>query len=278
MGKKKKPEATTVQGRVYSRQLRGVARMVAQMIKTYVTPSSSEAAARNVEELNRQLSLYSETIGPWAERVALNMVAGLQRRADEEKAFRDAAVEFVRSGGVSQSPEKAKKRYMKRANVISEGLRDRFEDEVGLEARRLIRAQADLIQDIPRKVVHQIQGLAREAHVTGRRDEWLVEKILNLADITRERATTIARTEISRSQAVLDRVDAVSDGITHYWWRTAEDEDVRPEHAKLNGKKFAYDDPPFIPGEGNVHPGEIWNCRCEAEPIIKGFNEKQPIQ
>jgi predicted kinase len=51
-------------------------------------------------------------------------------------------------------------------------------------------------------------------------------------------------------------------GRVFYRWRTEEDERVRPEHAKRHGRLFSWNYPP----EGG-HPGEDFNCRCEAELV-----------
>lgn len=259
---KKKPE--TAEARTYSRQLRNVARMISAILKAY-TESDPDKTLRMTPELQKQLDDYGDTLGPWARRVAANMIVGLERRADRERRVLMTA----------------QQRFMKRSEEISSGLSEEFQGKIGQEVERLINEQVDLITALPRRTAAKVQKLAQEAHVKGYRDEWLVKKILELSDISVAQATTIARTEISRSQAVLDRVRAVEEGFTHYIWRTAEDEDVRPEHKKLNGKKFRYDSPPFIPGEGNVHPGEIWNCRCYAEAVIPagGFDSKpKPVR
>ncbi|MCK5296953.1 MAG: minor capsid protein [Alphaproteobacteria bacterium] len=47
-----------------------------------------------------------------------------------------------------------------------------------------------------------------------------------------------------------------------YIWRTKSDNKVRSSHAEREGKIFSWDNPP----EGG-HPGEAYNCRCEAEPV-----------
>lgn len=48
---------------------------------------------------------------------------------------------------------------------------------------------------------------------------------------------------------------------SHYVWRTARDERVRPAHAANEGRVFAWRDPP-----PTGHPGEAHQCRCWAEP------------
>lgn len=55
---------------------------------------------------------------------------------------------------------------------------------------------------------------------------------------------------------------------THYIWRTAGDDKVRPSHAANNGKIFAWDNPPET-----GHPGAAQHCRCVAEGYVQGGTE-----
>jgi Phage Mu protein F like protein len=55
---------------------------------------------------------------------------------------------------------------------------------------------------------------------------------------------------------------------THYVWRTRGDGKVRASHAANNGRIFAWDNPPPV-----GHPGEDFNCRCTAEPYVRGESE-----
>lgn len=51
--------------------------------------------------------------------------------------------------------------------------------------------------------------------------------------------------------------------VERYTWRSREDSRVRAAHAEYDDRVFSWSDPP----EGG-HPGQGWNCRCTAEPII----------
>ncbi len=55
---------------------------------------------------------------------------------------------------------------------------------------------------------------------------------------------------------------------THYVWRTRGDGKVRATHAANNGRIFSWDNPP-----PTGHPGEDYNCRCTAEPYVRGESE-----
>lgn len=48
-----------------------------------------------------------------------------------------------------------------------------------------------------------------------------------------------------------------------YIWRSQDDTRVRAAHAENDDRVFAWANPP-----AGGHPGEAWNCRCTAEPII----------
>ncbi len=50
----------------------------------------------------------------------------------------------------------------------------------------------------------------------------------------------------------------------HYIWRTARDGRVRPEHARREGRIFAWDDPPW-----DGHPGSAPGCRCSSEAVVE---------
>lgn len=53
-----------------------------------------------------------------------------------------------------------------------------------------------------------------------------------------------------------------------YVWRTRHDGKVRPAHARNDGHVFYWSDPPET-----GHPGEDYNCRCQATPYVEGQTE-----
>jgi Phage Mu protein F like protein len=53
-----------------------------------------------------------------------------------------------------------------------------------------------------------------------------------------------------------------------YVWRTSQDEKVRSAHRANDGHLFNWSDPPET-----GHPGEDYNCRCEAIPYAMGATE-----
>ncbi len=52
---------------------------------------------------------------------------------------------------------------------------------------------------------------------------------------------------------------------TQHVWRSLRDDKVRSSHQENDGWIFAWENPP-----ATGHPGEDYNCRCEAVPYIPG--------
>lgn len=51
-------------------------------------------------------------------------------------------------------------------------------------------------------------------------------------------------------------------GHTHYMWLSMDDDRVRSSHSANDGQIFSFDNPP-----PTGHPGEDYNCRCQAAPV-----------
>lgn len=59
-------------------------------------------------------------------------------------------------------------------------------------------------------------------------------------------------------------------GIRKYRWSTSHDSRVRHDHKELNNKIFDWDHPPITDQatQARNHPGEDFNCRCVAIPLL----------
>ncbi len=74
----------------------------------------------------------------------------------------------------------------------------------------------------------------------------------------------IITSTIARYAEILDgffQTDALQ--FEQYIWRSSDDSRVRAAHAEYDDRILPWSDPT----EGG-HPGQGWNCRCIAEPII----------
>jgi SPP1 gp7 family putative phage head morphogenesis protein len=96
----------------------------------------------------------------------------------------------------------------------------------------------------------------------------LTAKLLEVSDVSRARARFWARDQTLKLAASVTRAKHESLGIVEYVWRTSGDGTVRPSHDALDGKTFRYDDPPET-GTGVHNPGEDYQCRCHADPVLE---------
>ena len=220
-------------------ELRKVAKIVGGIIRTYVSGDKITDA----KKLASVLAAYSEALGPWGEAVVAKIMAGVQSNN--------------------------KRAWAQLSTTIGKELRSTMaESAVGAVARQLQREQVELIKSLPLEAGLRAQKLAQEAMMGGKRAAEVAQELDRTTEVTESRATLIARTEIAKANASLTQARAQYVGATHYIWRTAEDGDVRESHSAMNGKIFRFDQPPAVEGEGNHGPGEIYNCRCFAEPVI----------
>lgn len=192
---------------------------------------------------------YSVTIDEWATAVTSTM---LKRVADDDFDT-----------------------WTKTSEKLSRETKKRLKDAViGPEYARLQREQVDLIKSIPLDAAKKVHQWTQTALSEGQRYSSIAKKIkTELGDVSDTKAVLIARTETARARSTFTQARSTAVGSTHYVWHTVGDGAVRPRHAHLDGKIFAWSDPPVCDeGKGGspvrAHPGCVWNCRCWAEPLF----------
>ena len=123
------------------------------------------------------------------------------------------------------------------------------------------------VQKLPEDAVEKVREYSIDAYLRGERWETVQDKILKIPGMNYRHAKLVARTEgaIAASQITMARAQAI--GCTHFIWRAVLDNRTRPSHRAMNGKVCEYLDPPIVEGQPLI-PGQIYNCRCHAEPII----------
>lgn len=112
--------------------------------------------------------------------------------------------------------------------------------------------------------------------VEGNRHEAMVKSIQRSYGVTANKAKFLARQETSLLMAKFKETRYASSGINNYKWRCvagSKNHPVRPSHKILDGKIFRWDNPPITtapdePTRRN-NPGQDYNCRCTAVPIVK---------
>lgn len=125
-----------------------------------------------------------------------------------------------------------------------------------------IAENTKLIESLPTRMFPELEGIVRRGVMNGTSVKDIRNQIKERYKVTDYRATLIAQDQTLKLNADLTKYRLQSVGVTEYVWRSVGDSRVRPEHAYLNGKTFAFDKPP---SEGN--PGQPVRCRCRAEAV-----------
>lgn len=196
-----------------------------------------------VTRIRDALARYSHTLTPWAESVGRRMVTEVAAR--DERSWQKVASQMGRAlkQEIATAPT---------GRVMREALAD----------------QVRLITSLPTEAGQRVHDLTLKGITEGTRADVVAHEIARTGEVTKARATLIARTETSRTATLLTQARAQHVGSTEFIWRTAGDSDVRDTHRALNGKVFRWDDPPECDPGHHALPGAIWNCRCFPEPVI----------
>jgi SPP1 gp7 family putative phage head morphogenesis protein len=158
---------------------------------------------------------------------------------------------------------------------------DLFTNEPWLrdELRSWSREAANLITTLEDEAISRVQVWTARGIRDGWRWEDIAKNIEDKTEASRWRARFIARDQTAKLNGALTQRRQTQAGVTHYIWRDSRDERVRgnpggkypnarPSHWSRNGERFAWADAP----DGG-HPGRDYNCRCTAEPDLRGLLE-----
>jgi SPP1 gp7 family putative phage head morphogenesis protein len=222
----------------YAGRLRKVARHIGDIVKGVYDPNDTSSASQVSEALRR----YGSIIEGWAKSVAMRMVT--------EVAARD------------------RKAWMEVSQRMGRGLREEIATApTGQVMRARLAEQVRLIKSMPIDAAERVHKLTIEGITDGKRASEIATEIMRTGEVSKSKANTIARTEVSRTATELTRARAEHVGSKGYIWRTAGDSDVRPSHKAMAGKYVAWEVPPTLDGMVG-HAGEFPNCRCYPEPVI----------
>lgn len=115
----------------------------------------------------------------------------------------------------------------------------------------------------------------------GMRHESLEELLVRSWKLDKSRAKFIARQETKLAQVSFIQSRYQKAGIDEYFWECVSGtkaHPVRKRHRELNdesarGKTFRFSNPPRSSEDGQPprynNPGEDYNCRCRARPVLK---------
>jgi SPP1 gp7 family putative phage head morphogenesis protein len=123
-----------------------------------------------------------------------------------------------------------------------------------------------------------LRARVEEMQMAGARQKEISKVIQASFGVSERRARFLARQETNLLTAKLKEARYREVGIDEYYWQsvagTAE-HPVRPVHKELNarsarGETFRFSNPPRSGTKGEKqNPGEPFNCRCIARPVVK---------
>lgn len=225
--------------REFAVNLRKIATKVGHLVEQFDPDDHAE-----MTELEHMLMQYAELIRPWARAVSRRMLTDVSRKDERE--------------------------WKKVSRTMSESIRSELQSRnpTGKMLRALHAEQVALITSLPLEAAKRVHELTiRNLSDSGRASD-IVREILRTGEVTKSRATLIARTEVARSSSLLVESRAKTIGSEGYVWRTSRDQDVRLAHKKMEGKFVRWDTPPTLSDGTTTHAGQIYNCRCYPEPVI----------
>ena len=132
-----------------------------------------------------------------------------------------------------------------------------------------IRQNIRLIRSIPFQQLDTMEDIVAQGIRSGREVGALRDDLERRFGVARSRADLIARDQVNKLNGQLTKFRQRDAGVRRYRWSTSQDERVRPSHARLHGKIFSWDDPPSV-----GHPGEDYQCRCNAVPLVDELLEE----
>lgn len=143
------------------------------------------------------------------------------------------------------------------------------------EMGAFVTQNTSLITSLPDEYLSQVEKIVSVGVRNGRRWEDISADLEDRYDVAKSRANLIARDQIGKFNGQLTELRQKDLGIDKYTWVTSGDARVRETHQE-NAKRdsgfgpgvYEWSDPP-----DTGHPGEDYQCRCWAEPVLDNFFE-----
>lgn len=124
-----------------------------------------------------------------------------------------------------------------------------------------------LIKGLSDDLIRKTQTTVTTAMIEGRTTKQLQAELKKLLQVSDSRARLIARDQAAKFNSEMNEIRHKQAGIEKYIWRTANDERVRPRHARLEGVTYAYGE--RTGAEEGLPPGRPIQCRCIAQAIVE---------
>lgn len=219
-----------------------------------------ESFTENADSISDLIALFREysrtkTFGDWAQALAHTFVTNTLE--ENARTWRQAAAMSGQGG------------------MIRQALQQEMAGPVGRRVDELIAENANYIKSIPMILGEDLtKHIQTKAFEGSRSTQNTPEFRAMVGDMSRAHARLISRTETAKAMSALTQARAEYTGHDWYIWHTSKDQRVRDSHRNMDGVLCRFSDPPApeeLIGEksaGYYGPGNIYNCRCYAEPVI----------
>lgn len=276
-----------------------------------VSPTGKDIVLRPVRANAGIEAAYNKALQRWVDEMHKSLVYWItaQYRANPPPALaQDAGMESFRDGSPANAMRRAihrmSRRWMKAFDKGSEELAKYFVDKAAgatdVQLKQILKKagfmvefkttkainnamqaaigeNVSLISSIAEQHLSEVEGLVMRSMQRGRDLGSLTEELTQRYDITKRRASFIARDQANKMTAVINRTRQVELGITQARWRHSHGgKHPRKSHVEASqadgGKGKLYDvrEGCLIDGE-KIWPGELPNCRCTAQSVIPGL-------
>lgn len=145
----------------------------------------------------------------------------------------------------------------------------------------------NLIKSLQNAEIDRITDILGEAEAGAWRVEELRDSFRKEFGVSKSKADLLARDQVLKLNGQLTQTRHANAGITEYIWTTSGDERVRgnpsglwPDglHYQLDGTRQSWTNPPVISTDGRTgHPGDDYQCRCTAFPILPELDDSDDI-
>lgn len=150
--------------------------------------------------------------------------------------------------------------------------------------KKWVSDNVDLIKTIPHTSLDKMKEIVYDNYMKGATTTDIVKAVQKQYGIDKRHARLIARDQVAKLNAAITQYQQRDAGVEQYKWITSRDERVRKgdkmakgvidpmgdNHERLDGKIFRWDTPPLVDRKRGraCHPGEDYQCRCCAIPVI----------
>jgi SPP1 gp7 family putative phage head morphogenesis protein len=135
----------------------------------------------------------------------------------------------------------------------------------------IVDQNVGLIRSIPEEKLSGLKNKLVAAVTADQPQAEIRDMLKSHYRLTKSRASLIARDQTNKLNGALNQYRQKQIGGKRYVWRTSRDERVRPDHKRLDGKTFSWDNPPVVNTSTRArgNPGDDFQCRCTAEIVLQ---------